>query len=169
LDGWRAWWADMVKQSLLMRWMKGRVGVRVGTHGCYWGAVSGWGVCAGWRAGIARLLPQARARRVTTERSYRDRKAVAIEAPARLMAKYPRANVVVEDLQSGEGTAVVTKSTSGCADVRAADHGTPPPDSQKPLIYSSAQPLPTPSPPPQSDTPATRPESEPTPLPATVR
>jgi hypothetical protein len=78
------------------------------------------------------------------------------------MAKYPHSAVAVEDLQSGEGTAVVTKSTSGCADVRAADHGTPPPDSQKPADLFFRPAATHTSPPPQSATPATRPESEPT-------
>jgi hypothetical protein len=38
-------------------------------------------------------------------RSYRDRKEIAIEATARLMAKYPHSAVAVKDLQSGERVA----------------------------------------------------------------
>jgi hypothetical protein len=39
-------------------------------------------------------------------RSYRDRKAVALEAAEDLKRKYPNSDVVVKDLQSGEGVAV---------------------------------------------------------------
>ena len=39
-------------------------------------------------------------------RSYRDRREIAVEAAARLMAKYPHSAVAVKDLQSGKGVAV---------------------------------------------------------------
>ena len=42
-------------------------------------------------------------------RSYRDRKAVAIEAAEYLKWKHPHSEVVVRDLRSGERTAVVYK------------------------------------------------------------
>ena len=43
-------------------------------------------------------------------RSYRDRKAVAIEAAEYLKWKYPHSEVVVKDLASGKVTAVTYKS-----------------------------------------------------------
>jgi hypothetical protein len=43
-------------------------------------------------------------------RSYRDRKAVAIEAAEYLKRKYPNSEVVVKDLASGKATAVTYKS-----------------------------------------------------------
>ena len=39
-------------------------------------------------------------------RSYRDRREIAVEAAARLMAKYPYSVVALKDLQSGKGVAV---------------------------------------------------------------
>jgi hypothetical protein len=39
-------------------------------------------------------------------RSYRDRREIAVEAAARLMAKYPHSVVALKDLQSGKGVAV---------------------------------------------------------------
>jgi hypothetical protein len=43
-------------------------------------------------------------------RSYRDQKAVAIEAAEYLKSKYPSSEVVVRDLMSGNETAVAYKS-----------------------------------------------------------
>jgi electron transfer flavoprotein alpha/beta subunit len=46
-------------------------------------------------------------------RSYRDRKAVAIEAAEHLKRKHPNSEVVVRDLASGEAFAVAYKSEAG--------------------------------------------------------
>jgi hypothetical protein len=46
-------------------------------------------------------------------RSYRDRKAVAIEPAEQLKRKHPHGDVVVKDLRSGEGTAVAYKLNLG--------------------------------------------------------
>jgi hypothetical protein len=43
-------------------------------------------------------------------RSYRDRKAVAIEAAEYLKGKYPNSQVMVQDLASGKETVVAYKS-----------------------------------------------------------
>jgi hypothetical protein len=42
-------------------------------------------------------------------RSYRDRKDIAIEVAEQLKRKHPHGDIVVKDLRSGEGTAVVYK------------------------------------------------------------
>jgi hypothetical protein len=46
-------------------------------------------------------------------RSYRDRKAVAIEAAEYLKWKHPHSEVVVKDLRSGEGMVVAYKPDTG--------------------------------------------------------
>jgi hypothetical protein len=46
-------------------------------------------------------------------RSYRDRKAVAIEAAEYLKWKHPHSEVAVKDLVSGEATAVAYKPNTG--------------------------------------------------------
>jgi hypothetical protein len=48
-----------------------------------------------------------------TPRSYRDRKAVAIEAAEYLKWKHPHSEVVVKDLRSGEAMVVAYKPDSG--------------------------------------------------------
>ena len=48
-----------------------------------------------------------------TPRTYRDRKAFAIEAAERLKRKLPHSAIVVRDLQSGEATAVEYKPDLG--------------------------------------------------------
>ena len=51
-------------------------------------------------------------------RSYRDRKAVAIEAAEYLKWKHPHSEVVVRDLWSGQGMVVAYKPDSGPRGVR---------------------------------------------------
>ena len=48
-----------------------------------------------------------------TPRTYRDRKAFAIEAAERLKRKHPNSDIVVRDLQSGEAITVKYKSDLG--------------------------------------------------------
>jgi hypothetical protein len=48
-----------------------------------------------------------------TPRTYRDRKAFAIEAAERLKRKHPNSDVVVKDLQSGEATKIKYKPDLG--------------------------------------------------------
>ena len=48
-----------------------------------------------------------------TPRTYRDRKAFAIEAAERLKRKHPNSTIVVRDLQSGEATTVKYKPDLG--------------------------------------------------------
>jgi hypothetical protein len=55
----------------------------------------------------------ARHRERYKPRSYRDRKAVAIEAAEHLKRKHPNADVMVKDLRSGEATAVAYKPDLG--------------------------------------------------------
>ena len=53
-----------------------------------------------------------------TPRSYRDRKAVAIEAAEYLKWKHPHSEVVGKDLRSGQGMVVAYKPDSGPRGVR---------------------------------------------------
>ena len=48
-----------------------------------------------------------------TPRTYRDRKAFAIEAAERLKRKHPNSDIVVKDLQSGEAIMVKYKPDLG--------------------------------------------------------
>ena len=48
-----------------------------------------------------------------TPRTYRDRKAFAIEAAERLKRKHPNSDIVVKDLQSGEAITVKYKPDLG--------------------------------------------------------
>ena len=70
--------------------------------------------------GATKLRPLAKAPGAQFEisidgapRTYRDRKAFAIEAAERLKRKHPNSDIVVRDLQSGEATTVDYKPYLG--------------------------------------------------------
>ena len=62
---------------------------------------------------LAKALAQFEVSIDGTPRTYRDRKAFAIEAAERLKRKHPNSTIVVRDLQSGEATTVKYKPDLG--------------------------------------------------------